>query len=85
MAVVLAEDEEVRGAAAGDEDYHEVLQAVESRWPGDASNEMRKVKPMRDSLSVLDGLALMNVRLYIPKGMRKTALKTALTVLWSGG
>ena len=79
MAVVLAEGdallEEVREAAAGDEDYRKVLRAVESGWPGDASGEVRKLKAMRDNLSVVDGLVLMNARLYVPKGLMRRVLE----------
>ena len=83
MAVVLAEDdallEEMREATAGDEDYRKVLQAVESGWPGDDSGEVRKVRAMGDSLSIVDGLVLMNVRLYIPKELRRKVLEKLYT------
>ena len=36
---------------------------------------MRKVKAMRDSLSVVDGLVLINARLYVPKGLRRRVLE----------
>lgn len=74
VAVALAEydalSEEVRKAAASNAEYHKGLGAIEQEWPSGNSGKLSRVKAMKDSLSMVDSLILMNERLYIPRCLR---------------
>lgn len=78
-AVILAEDDEllkeVRRRSREDDDYTTILQALRGDWPEILSTEVTKVKGNASSLSLIDGLIMMNSRIYIPRAMRKELLR----------
>lgn len=66
--------EEVRKTAEKDRDYQDIVRGIEGEWPRTPSPEVKKVRTNADSLSIVDGLVLMNSRIYIPLGMRRKML-----------
>ena len=79
QAIILAEDdkliEEVRSRSREDDDYTTIVRALRGEWPEVLSTEVTKVKGNASSLSMIDGLILMNSRIYIPKAMRREVLQ----------
>jgi transposase InsO family protein len=67
--------EQIKQASEEDEDYQVVLGAMTEGWPSRPSAEVRKVQANAISLTVVDGMIMMNSRIYIPKAMRSDMLR----------
>lgn len=69
QSILRAEEDlliqKIREASAKDVEYQSIVRGILQGWPLDTTGELSTVKAMADCLSVLEGLVMMNSRLFI--------------------
>lgn len=58
-----------------DKDYADILRGIDGDWPRVMTAEVKRVRSNADSLSIVDGMIMMNSRLYVPMKMREEMLR----------
>ena len=67
--------EAVKEAAEKDTEYQDIVRGIGGDWPERISAEGRKVRANIDNLSIVDGLVMLNTRIYIPLELRAEVLR----------
>lgn len=62
--------EVVRKAGETDADYRDIVRGIGGDWPERLSAEGRRVRANVDNLSIVEGLVMLNSRIYIPLSLR---------------
>ena len=70
--------ENIREAAENDSEYKNLVTAIINGFPERADPEHAAIRPywnVRDSLSVIEGVAVLNDRLVVPSSLRANILR----------
>lgn len=67
--------ERIREEGEKDKEYRLIKKNIEEGWKDRVSGEVKKLKGMTETLSVIEGLVMMKSRLLIPKNLRAEMLE----------